>query len=171
MSRREHPTVEITSNEFVAPGIAAVGDVVRQFSNEHPALVCLGLRNETRQEKTLHTAPPLPFPVFHNDADDRHEMYLITEDEKGFLHNRNDDPIIPNSPDDGCWRIQSTGGHAQTQVGFSLPAGELYEYNYVVLAPANADACLPPGDYNFTGTLDVDSHDNKYDWGLALTVQ
>lgn len=171
MTDYEYPTIAITANEFLAPEINAIGAVERQFSDEHPALIRLGLQNKTSQERILHTGPPLPFPAFRNDGDDAHGMYLITEDEKGFHHNRNGDPIIPEHPDEGCWRIQPTGGHGQTQVGFSLSPGELYESNYVVLAPASADACLPAGDYHFTGTLNVDDRDNKYDWSLSLTVQ
>jgi hypothetical protein len=171
MTDHEYPTIAITTNEFQAPGIDAVGGVERQFSDENPALIRLGLQNKTSEERILHTGVPLPFPGFSNDEGDVHGMYLLTEDEKGFLQNRNGDPIIPEHPDKGCWRIQPTGGHGQTQVGFSLAPGELYESDYVVLAPADADACLPAGDYHFTAWLKVESAGGKYDWRLTVSVR
>lgn len=171
MSEREYPTIAITANEFPAPGLSPVGTVVRQFSGEHPALVRLGLRNETDRKTTVHTGPTLPFPPVLNDEDDPHGMYLVPEDEHGLLHNRDDDSVIPDAPTDGCWRPAATFGLGGSLVGFSLSAGESHEDRYVVLAPANSSECLPVGDYRFASTMHVDETGNTFQWELTVTVQ
>lgn len=98
MSGREYPTIAIAANEFPAPGLSPVGTVVRQPSDERPALVRPGLRNGTAGETTIRTAPPLPFSAFRNRPDDPHRTYLITEDEEGFRHGRDGDGQVPRAP-------------------------------------------------------------------------
>jgi hypothetical protein len=171
MSEHKHPTIAITANEFPAAGISPVGSVVRQFSDEQPALVRLGVRNETASKTMIRTAPPRPFPATLNNADDPHMMYLVPEDEQGLLHNRDDDPIIPDTPDDGCWRRRPTGATGQALIGFYLPAGESHVARYVVLAAPDTYECLPANDYHFTSTMYVDETGNKFDWDLTVTVR
>lgn len=171
MSEHGYPSIKIVANEFPAPGISPVGDVERQYSDEQPALIRLGLQNDTNEKVTINTGQPLPFAAYHNDPEEPNTMYLITEGEQGFLHNKDEKPIIPDAPEDGCWRIRPTGGHGGALVGFYLQPEEAREARYVVLADSSDSECLPAGDYHFSSTVHVDEVGNTFDWNLTVMVQ
>lgn len=171
MSEQDYPRIAITTNDVQAPSITPIGAVVHQFSNERPALLRLGLRNKTDRRVEINSAPPIPFPGFLNDGDDPQRMYLVREDEKGLLHNKEGGPVIPDAPEDGCWRIAAAAATGQALVGFYLNSGETNQTEYVVLAPPTPSECLPSGDYHFTEKVHVDEIGNTFDWNLTVTIR
>lgn len=171
MSEHEYPTITVTANEGHGSAPSVAGTAVRQCSDKRPALVRLGLQNETGRELVVRSTPPHPFPAFRNRPDDPHRIYLITEDGERVRHGQGDEPIIRDSSDDGCWRIRRTGGHGQVLAGYHLSLDESKESEYVVLADADASKCLPAGDYHFNSTIYINDVGGAFDWTITLTVR
>ena len=136
----------------------------RQFTPEHPAKIAVLLENSANEP---HKFEYPPRPLSHGEHETSDAMLKAD-----FTDSEYDEP-----DEDGCWRSPGPIGGEPTVTTVELDPDERITEEYVLVAPEEADNCLPRGIYLFESeiiTQPVNSGENdgadtiKLRWGICL---
>ena len=129
------------------------------FSASTPARLAVEMRNHDSKAVTVMTGPPgPPFSAktgFSTDPHDDSRLVLLPdEDPYGY---DDYDPLRPEAPVDGVWRVEGEDEPTWGQPGIteSVEPGECFRTEYSVLAAIDATE-YPDGDVRFEQRIPVD---------------
>lgn len=167
---RQTIAIESTSRgEFADGPIVPEASVVESaVTDDRPAQVELSLANQADDPWTGRrtVCPPADAHVaartdgdVHTDGDAR--LVLLLADEQSFE---------PANPD--CWRPRFEDFDVGAPCGpeeVTIPAGETVVRTYEVWDHPKNEDCMPPGEYEFGETYQVD--DREIEWRFTLAVE
>lgn len=106
-----------------------------------PARVWIALRNDADRERTLPFGPTPPFSGYEGQSAGAFgsELLLVPADDRGYAQ----PGVVPDGPEDGCWRAASVFAITDVRTKLALPPGEAVVGEYALLAPHERTGCLP----------------------------
>lgn len=124
--------------------------VVEGFGRDNPASVRIGLTNTLDRPLALGTGRRLPFLRFLGVHRERDAMLVIVPSTSGVhLLALEDSEVPPESPVDGCWRLNASVVLPARVTSAELNPGETIREVYAVYAHQANTPCLPRGTYGF----------------------
>lgn len=137
-------------------------DLLQQFSSGAPPVVAISIENvwtrtRTRQFHFEYTPPFTPLAGRGPDGSERlHLVPLggqVRDGDGGWSGGSPWSDLVPDAPEDGCWRITGTYSRMRYEAGtvWSAAPGESTTREYAVLDSRNAQGCFPSGTYRFEG--------------------
>ncbi|NGM70879.1 hypothetical protein G6M89_18045 [Natronolimnobius sp. AArcel1] len=144
-----------------AEGVHLDIEIRHEFTADHPAQIRVIIGNNAPTERTFAYGPR---PLSHGEHSDRDARLL--NDWESLEHYSSPDP-------DGCWQAEAAIGGEPMEERVELDPGETVTEEYVLVAPHEADPCLPHGVYLFSSSLDVIEDGESVaqpslNWGICL---
>lgn len=133
-------------------------EVVRQYSSEAPPVVAISIENVWTRTRQFHFEYTPPFtPLAGRDPDGVERLHLvplggrIPDGDGGRTGESDWSDLVPDAPEDGCWRVTDTYSRNRWEGGtvWSATPGESVTREYVVLDARDAQEFFPAGTYRF----------------------
>lgn len=136
-------------------------EVKRRFTDEHPAEIAVTLGNDAEELREFSYGPR---PLAHG--------YHIDNDASLMADWRESASNSPPGSDD-CWRSESVLIAEPILMIEELRSGETATERYILLAPKDAEKCMPRGVYRFSATIEVGQSSDEMsaielEWALCL---
>lgn len=135
-------------------------EVDRQYASEAPPVVAISIENVWTRTRTFHFEYTPPFtPLAGRGPDGAERLQLVplggaVPDDDGRWQGESVwSHLVPDSPEDGCWRVTGTYSRMRYEAGtvWSATPGESTTREYAVLDSRDARGCFPSGTYRFEG--------------------
>lgn len=151
-----HVSVEdatVTDGRAFSPKIT----VIRQFSEEAPALVRIELTNDASMNTEISLAHIVPFDSMKGHRpDESASLYLIPE--SGSVRGdtttsdppKNGESLIPETPINGCWRLSDHPLIRESGTLWNADPGASLRRDHAVLDEPKSETCLQSGTYRFS---------------------
>lgn len=161
--RRTVRIESVTGDDFgdvaIAPGAEVVEPTV---TDTHTAEVAISLTNRGDESRTLQTDRCPPADVHVATRTDGNAMLaLLLADEQSF------EPATSE-----CWRPRLQDFEVGEPCGpgeTTIPASETATRTYEVWDHPKNEACMPPGEYEFGETYEIDGQ--EFEWRFTLAVE
>ena len=159
--QRKRPEIGITNfSDHDEINVTFDGEVIQKPSEEGPLRVELQFTNEG--PKREFGFEPVAPGLFH-DPDGK--LRSVPDDREPVgLWDHDGPDIIPESPEDSCWRPQNrivSGPYLEDRV---LDTGDQLSERYTLLTAPDVETCLPSGTHRLETTFSVNGdHTLQYD--------
>lgn len=133
-------------------------EVVRQCSSAAPPVVAITVENVWTRTRTFHFEYTAPFtPLVGRGPDGTERLHLVPlgdqvpDAEDGWPGESVWSHLVPDAPEDGCWRVTGTYSRNRWEGGtvWSAAPGGSTTREYAVLDTRDAPECFPSGTYRF----------------------
>lgn len=148
--------------------ISSVVSVSSNPTKEHPAIIQLGLQNQSENILEFEFGFTYPFDSVRNNEGPATVFLVPLDGAESMLESG-----IPETLTDGCWKFDGELVLPQSGMNIQLDSGESVMRKYALLMPPYSDLCFPSGTYLYTTefVMSSDSEGQKsVSWELTVQI-
>lgn len=140
------------------------GEIVEKNTESHPPKVRLALLNKGKQPLKIGFGPTPPFSDPDGTNDDEQALILF--------HPEMGPHEAPDTPIDGCWKLEPEETVAINSILVERTLGENDEVaeTYLLYNAAENTACFPDGEYTFKDAILILDGEDRQEWLLILRI-